>query len=47
MRAITGLPDGLTREAYFSANQLKFFPASRDGQPVDFWLIIEMEFNLR
>jgi TonB family protein len=47
MRAITGLPDGLTREAYRTANQLEFIPATRDGQPVDFWLIIETEFNVR
>jgi len=47
MRAITGLPDGLTREAYRCANQFRCIPATRDGQPVDFWQIIEMEFNLR
>jgi len=47
MRAITGLPDGLTREAYRCANQFRCIPATRDGQPVDFWQIIELEFNLR
>src|SRR5262249_37753551 len=47
MRAITGLPDGLTYEAYRAALQMRFQPAKKDGQPVDFWLTTEVEFHLR
>lgn len=47
MRAITGLPDGLTYEAYRAALQMHFKPATKDGEPVNFWQKIEVEFNLR
>jgi TonB family protein len=47
MRAVTGLPDGLTYEAYRAAYQMKFRPATKDGQPVNFWQAIEVEFQLR
>jgi TonB family protein len=47
MRAVTGLPDGLTYQAYKAAYQMRFRPATKDGQPVDFWQIIEVEFNTR
>jgi len=47
MRAITGLPDGLTYEAYRATLGMRFKPATKDGEPVDFWQKIEVEFNLR
>jgi|SRR5262245_23204350 len=47
MRAITGLPDGLTQAAYRAAYQLRFTPATKDGEPVSFWQFFDFEFNLR
>jgi TonB family protein len=47
MRAITGLPGGLTRQAYKAASQMQFIPATKDTQPVDFWQAFEVEFNVR
>lgn len=42
-----GLPDGLNEEAINAASQMRFRPAIKDGQPVAFWVIIEIEFNIR
>lgn len=44
---LAGLPDGLNQQALDSAYQIKFKPAMKDGKPVDFWIPISMEFNLR
>jgi TonB family protein len=44
---ITGLPYGLDDEALEGARKMKFKPAMKDGTPVDFWVTIQMEFNLR
>jgi TonB family protein len=46
MRAITGLPDGLTQQAYRAAYQSSYIPATKDGEAVSFWQVIEVEFNL-
>ncbi len=42
-----GLPDGLNEEAIRAAYQIRFRPAMKDGQPVAYWMPIEIEFNLR
>jgi TonB family protein len=47
VQVIRGLPDGLTEEAVKSMQQMRFRPATRDGQPVQFWLVLEANFNLR
>ncbi len=44
---IDGLPDGLNDEALKAAYKLKFKPAMKDGNPVGFWLPIDMSFNLK
>jgi len=44
---ITHLPDGLDEEAAKAARQLRFRPATSGGQPVKFWQLLEVEFNLR
>jgi TonB-like protein len=40
-------PAGLTEEAIKSVQQLKFQPAMKGGVPVVFWMMIEIEFNLK
>src|SRR6185436_20020287 len=47
VRIIKGLPDGLNEEAQRSVYQMQFKPAMKDGQPVSFWLALEVKFNLR
>jgi TonB family protein len=42
-----GLPDGLNEEAIRAAYQMRFRPAMKSGQPVAFWVPVEIEFNLR
>ena len=42
-----GLPDGLSEKAIEAAYQLKFKPATKNGQPVASWVNAEVEFNLR
>jgi protein TonB len=39
-----GLPDGLNEEAIRAAEQLRFKPAIKGGQPVAFWLALEIAF---
>src|SRR5262249_2852351 len=46
-RTINSLPDFLTEEGLRAAFQLKFTPAMKDGQPIDFWQRIAVEFNLK
>jgi len=46
VRVVRGLPDGLTEQAVDSARQAKFKPAMKDGKPVEFWIALEMNFNL-
>jgi TonB family protein len=45
---IRGLPDGLNEQAIRAAYQMRFRPATKNGQPVAFWVNnVEVEFNLR
>jgi TonB family protein len=46
-RVTRGLPDGLIEQAMAAAYQLRFKPATRNGQAVSFWQAIDVEFNLR
>jgi TonB family protein len=47
VKVISGLPDGLSEEAIACANKIRFQPATKNGQPVPFWLSVDIEFNLR
>jgi protein TonB len=47
VRLVTHLPDGLDEEAVAAVKQMRFRPATKDGQPVNFWVALEVEFNLR
>jgi TonB family protein len=47
VRIIRGLPDGLNEEAVRAAYQIRFTPAMKDGEPVPYWQVMEMEFHLR
>ena len=42
-----GLADGLSEQAIQAAYQLRFRPALKNGQPVAFWVAVQIEFNLR
>jgi TonB family protein len=45
---IRGLPDGLNEQAIRAAYQMRFRPATKNGQPVAYWMNnVEVEFNLR
>jgi TonB family protein len=41
------LPDGLTEEAIRITKVLQFQPAMAGGTPVAFWIVMDVEFNLR
>ena len=45
-RVVSGLGHGLDEAATRSAQQIKFKPAKRDGQPVDFPARVRIEFRL-
>jgi TonB family protein len=47
VRIISGLPDGLNEEAIRAAYQLRFRPAMKNGQPVSFWVPLDITFNQR
>ena len=47
VEVVRGLPDGLNEEAVKSARQMRFKPATRNGQPVDFWITMEASFSTR
>jgi TonB family protein len=40
------LPDGLTEEAIRIIKVLQFKPAMAAGKPVDYWIVLDVEFNL-
>jgi len=40
------LTDGLTLKAVQAARQIRFIPATVNGQPVSQWVQIEYNFNL-
>jgi protein TonB len=46
-KILRGLPDGLDEEATRTAFELRFKPAMKDGKPVQFWMMINITFNLR
>ncbi|HKV39624.1 MAG TPA: energy transducer TonB [Blastocatellia bacterium] len=46
-RVISPLPDGLTEQAIRAVHEMKFTPAMKDGNPVAFWVKVEIEFGLR
>jgi TonB family protein len=45
IRAISGLPYGLTERAIAAARQIRFSPAMKDGRPVSQSITIEYNFN--
>jgi len=47
VRLVTHLPDGLDEEAIVAVKQMRFRPATTNGQPVNFWVTLEVEFSLR
>jgi TonB family protein len=46
IRAVSGLPFGLTERAIAAARQIKFSPATKDGHPVSQWQQVEYNFFL-
>jgi len=45
-RVVSGLGHGLDEAATRAAQQIKFKPARREGQPVDFPARVRIEFRL-
>jgi TonB family protein len=46
IRAVSGLPFGLTERAIAAARNIKFVPATKDGRPVSMYIQLEYNFNL-
>lgn len=46
IRAVSGLPNGLTERAIAAARNIKFVPATKDGRPVSMHIQLEYNFNL-
>jgi TonB family protein len=46
IRAVSGLPYGLTERAIAAARQIKFVPATKDGRAVSMYIQLEYNFNL-
>ena len=46
IRAVSGLPYGLTERAIAAARLIKFVPATKDGRPVSMYIQLEYNFNL-
>jgi protein TonB len=42
-----GLPAGLDEEAIRAAYEMRFRPAVSNGRPIETWVTLEIEFNLR
>lgn len=47
VRIVSGLPDGLNEEAIAAVYKMRFRPATKSGQPVAYWVVLEVAFNLR
>ena len=47
VRLLGHLPDGLDNEAVKAVRRMRFKPATKAGQNVEFWQMLEVEFNLR
>lgn len=43
---VRGLPGGLNESAIDAARRIKFKPAMKDGKPVSFWMVVEMNFSV-
>jgi TonB family protein len=46
LRAVSGLPNGLTERAVEAARNIRFVPASKDGRSVSMYIQLEYNFNL-
>jgi TonB family protein len=46
IRAVSGLPYGLTERAIAAARNIKFVPATKDGRAVSMYIQLEYNFNL-
>ncbi len=46
IRAVQGLPNGLTERAIAAARLIKFVPATKEGRPVSMYIQLEYNFNL-
>jgi hypothetical protein len=46
IKAVSGLPFGLTERAIAAAHQIRFTPAMKDGHAVSQYIQIEYNFNL-
>ena len=46
VRVVSALPYGLTEQAIAVAKQAKFKPAMKDGKPVPFWAVMQLEFHI-
>ena len=46
IKAVQGLPNGLTERAIAAARQIRFTPATKDGRAVSMWMQLEYNFNL-
>lgn len=47
VRVISGLPSGLNEQAARAVFQMQFKPAIKDEHPVEYWVVVEIEFHLR
>jgi TonB family protein len=45
IQVVVGLPYGLTERCINAAREIKFVPATKDGQPVSTWIQLEYNFN--
>ena len=43
---IRGLPFGLNETAIVAGHSIKFKPAMKDGKPVSYWMVVQMNFSL-
>jgi TonB family protein len=46
IRAVSGLPHGLTERAIVAARNIQFIPAQKDGHQVSMWFQLEYNYNL-
>lgn len=47
VRVVSGLPHGLSYQAIDAAYQLRFKPATKGGQPTDFWMPVIIDFRIK
>lgn len=43
---VRGLPGGLNESAIDAGRRIKFKPAMKDGKPVSYWMVVQMNFSL-